>query len=401
MKRSLTGLVALAALAICFPAAASAATADGASSVSPWVMQAVPLPAGATNASLPAVSCTSATSCTAVGSRYRRTGPLQHVRGAALAEHWNGSAWTIERTPFPADAGQSIELSGVSCTSAPSCTAVGNYEDNTGNYHALAEHWDGSAWTVQTPVTPPGVAFVDLFGIWCASAANCTATGYYTTGVTSGPGAALVEHWDGSAWTREPTPANPPGSNVSLLAAVSCTSAASCTAVGASFYNSSPRVRTLAERWNGSRWTIQPTARPSRSIGYGLSGVSCTSTASCTAVGGYTRKPDNGRTLAEHWNGSTWTIQPSPTPSSPSDPDGSLNGVFCTSASQCTAVGGTGSAALAERWNGSTWTVQQTAFPSRHKVLAGLSCTSASTCTAVGGSSTAEPDKDRPVAEHE
>ena len=78
---------------------------------------------------------------------------------------------------------------------------------------------------------------------------------------------------DGSAWTREPTPANPPGSNVSLLAAVSCTSAASCTAVGASFYNSSPRVRTLAERWNGSSWTIQPTARPSGSIGYGLSGV--------------------------------------------------------------------------------------------------------------------------------
>jgi hypothetical protein len=76
--------------------------------------------------------------------------------------------------------------------------------------------------------------------------------------------------------------------------------------------------------------------------------------------------------------------------------------VFCTSASQCTAVGGTGSAALAERWNGSTWTVQQTAFPPRHKVLNALSCASASTCTAVGGSSTAsEPFNDRPVAEHE
>ena len=74
MKLSFTGLVPLAALAICFPAAASAATVNGASSVLPWVFQAVPLPAAATNASLPAVSCTSATSCTAVGARYRRAG---------------------------------------------------------------------------------------------------------------------------------------------------------------------------------------------------------------------------------------------------------------------------------------------------------------------------------------
>lgn len=233
-----------------------------------------------------------------------------------------------------------------------SCTAVGDYKAR-GNYHALAEHWDGSTWTVQTAVTPPGVAFAELFGIWCASAANCTATGYYTTGVTSGPGQALVEHWDGSAWTIEPAPANPPGSYVSILDAVSCTSAASCTAVGASLYVSSPTSRTLAERWNGSRWTIETTARPSGSIEDGLSGVSCTSSASCTAVGAYTKKPDTGLTLAEHWNGSTWTVQ-------------------------------------------------QTAFPPRHKVLNALSCTSASACTAVGGSSTAsEPFNDRPVAEHE
>jgi hypothetical protein len=80
------------------------------------VFQAVPLPAAATNASLPAVSCTSATSCTAVGARYRRAGPRQQVREAALAEHWDGSAWTIEHTPFPPGASGPNELAGVSCT---------------------------------------------------------------------------------------------------------------------------------------------------------------------------------------------------------------------------------------------------------------------------------------------
>ena len=244
-----------------------------------------------------------------------------------------------------------------------------------------------------------------LPAVSCTSATSCTAVGarYRRAGPRQQVReAALAEHWDGSAWTIEPTPANPPGSYVSILDAVSCTSAASCTAVGASLYVSSPTSRTLAERWNGGRWTIETTARPSGSIEDGLSGVSCTSSASCTAVGAYTKEPDTGLTLAEHWNGSTWTIQPSPTPSSPGDPAGGLNGVFCTSASRCTAVGGTGSAALAERWNGRTWTVQQTAFPPRHKVLNALSCASASTCTAVGGSGTAsEPFNDRPVAEHE
>jgi hypothetical protein len=86
---------------------------------------------------------------------------------------------------------------------------------------------------------------------------------------------------------------------------------------------------------------------------------------SCTAVGDYKAR-GNYHALAEHWDGSTWTVQ--------------------------TAV----------TRNGSTWTVQQTAFPPRHKVLNALSCASASTCTAVGGSSTAsEPFNDRPVAEHE
>lgn len=115
MKLSFTGLVTLAALAVCFPAAASAATVDGASSASPWVFQAVPLPAAATNASLPAVSCTSATSCTAVGARYRRAGPRQQVREAALAEHWDGSAWSIEHTRS--------RPAGVGPMSRPGCRA--------------------------------------------------------------------------------------------------------------------------------------------------------------------------------------------------------------------------------------------------------------------------------------
>ena len=108
-----------------------------------------------------------------------------------------------------------------------------------------------------------------------------------------------MEHWDGSAWTIEPAPANPPGSHVSILDAVSCTSAASCTAVGASLYVSSPTSRTLAERWNGSTWTVQQTAFPPRRKV--LNALSCTSASTCTAVGGSSTasEPFNDRPVAE------------------------------------------------------------------------------------------------------
>lgn len=65
------------------------------------------------------------------------------------------------------------------------------------------------------------------------------------------------------------------------------------------------RDLTLAERWNGGRWTIQPTPRPTSTRGIELielielTGVSCPSStpngwpwpssAACTAVGSYAR----------------------------------------------------------------------------------------------------------------
>jgi len=402
MRRTLTGLGVLVVLAAGLPTAASAATAGRVSSMAAWTIQATPLPRGAANGYLASVSCTSAAECTAVGSHYQQTGPRNQLRGGALAERWTGGSWRIEPVASPPGPNKFVNLSAVSCDTAASCTAVGNYQDRAGNYFTLAEHWNGSGWAIQATPTPPGVAFVNLNAVWCASSASCVAVGYYATGVTSGAGAALVERWDGSTWAIEPAPANPPGSYVSILRALSCTSAASCTAVGASYATTSPTVRTLAARWDGNSWTIQPTPMPSGAASAGLGGVSCTSATSCTAVGSYSSTPGSGRALAESWNGSTWTIQPAPRGPGSGDPDGGLYAVSCTSADQCTAVGRAGGAALAEQWNGSTWTVQPTASPASQKLLYAVSCPSAGTCTATGGitAGTGVPyTHDQPLAE--
>jgi hypothetical protein len=69
--------------------------------------------------------------------------------------------------------------------------------------------------------------------------------------------------------------------------------------------------------------------------------VSCASNTACTAVGYYNTAPPGeivGRPLAERWNGSTWSLRGAPTIAG-SDTT-YLEGVSCTSSRACIAVGG-------------------------------------------------------------
>jgi hypothetical protein len=94
-----------------------------------------------------------------------------------------------------------------------------------------------------------------------------------------------------------------------FIGPVSCTSPSACTTTGLSV-DSSGLATTLAERWNGTAWRIQPTPNPPGAQSADLDGgVACTGPSACLAVG----TSDQG-TLAEQWNGVTWHIVPSPTP---------------------------------------------------------------------------------------
>jgi hypothetical protein len=61
-------------------------------------------------------------------------------------------------------------------------------------------------------------------------------------------------------------------------------------------------TNSLAERWNGSTWAVQPTAHPAGSVSTTLNAVDCTSAAQCVAVGGFATST-TGRTLAERYSG--------------------------------------------------------------------------------------------------
>jgi hypothetical protein len=291
-----------------------------------------------------------------------------------VLERWNGTAWAVQDTPSGAD------LPGVSCAAATACTAVGSAVPPNSYPVTSAFGWNGTRWTAQHPPNPAHNAGAELSSVSCPSPAACLAVGDYFQ-VASSDYVALAERWNGTTWALVPTPST---RMATFLTGVSCSSTAACMAVGTSF------GEPLAERWDGTRWVTvpAPSPRPVPIPGSGsLTGVSCTAAANCTAVGSeLTTASTSQQPLAEHWNGSSWSAQPVRNPVFAGE-GSQLSAVSCTSGRACTAVGqrGSGSVPLAERWDGSGWTVQPTpSTPGNDTILDGVACTAAASCTAVG-----------------
>jgi hypothetical protein len=187
------------------------------------------------------------------------------------------------------------------------------------------------------------------------------------------PGAALAARWSIQRAR------NPAGTTDSDLFGVSCASRTSCMAVG-DVVNHAGTGLTLAERWNGVTWSIRPT--PDRAIRSGLLGgledVSCISAMLCTATGSA-----DALIFAVRWDGMRWSTQ-----GTPNHPDGSdLMGVSCTSMTFCSGVGwDLSGGTVVERWDGMVWSRQEAPSPpgAADITLYGVSCMSMTACTAVG-----------------
>jgi hypothetical protein len=261
---------------------------------------------------------------------------------------------------------------------AATATASGLLPASTATAATTASHW-----SIQPSPNPPGSLGSALSAVSCTTDGSCTAVGEYSMG--SGL-LTLAERWDGSNWTVEQTP-SPPGAT-SLLTGVSCPAPRFCVAVG---YSVTTKVRPLVEHWDGSSWTIVHTPRPGRAWWFELLAVSCPSIGDCSAVGSSIASGVDAqeRPLAEHWDGASWTIQRTPNPHA--ENGSGLTGVACGGAGVCEAVGfyvygDVDESILAMGRNGTKWAIQQQPDPGGGYVTtdASVSCSGATACTSVG-----------------
>jgi hypothetical protein len=200
----------------------------------------------------------SPTSAWIVGQRPLATPPT--------AAHWNGARWTMTSAPLPP---QAISGAFYGITRVPGTSqviTVGEYVASGRPHVPYAARWDGTAWQQMPLATPSGRAFA----VTALSGSDA-----WLVGQQAG-GRALVEHWDGVAWMEVGTPDT--GSSVTLADVAAATStdvvavgfARTCTPAGGC------SRRTLTERYDGSGWSVIPSANPSkvgRNLLFGTSNV--------------------------------------------------------------------------------------------------------------------------------
>jgi hypothetical protein len=222
----------------------------------------------------------------------------------AFIERWNGQRWRVVAAPIPRGA----ILWSVSASGTREVWAVGQADDGG----QLIEHWDGMRWRVVAP--PPHHGGI-LFAVAARAPRDAWAVGVRSLG---GGGKTLTEHWDGTRWTvvQSPSPGAPPGHRrYAILRAVTAISPADVWAAGYSGGVRSPVTRTLIEHWDGRRWTIVPSPNVHSNSGvtndilFSLSGSRPDDVWAVGSLGsvpsGYGGKGDH--TLALHWDGRRWS----------------------------------------------------------------------------------------------
>jgi serine/threonine-protein kinase len=162
---------------------------------------------------------------------------------------------------------------------------------------------------------------------------------------SSGSGQPLIERWNGTTWSHVPAPAitdvniygaaaGPGGTAWAVGASSSCSSACSNSA----FITS---LRTLVLHWDGTTWSRIPAPSPRR--GAILYSVAAEQDGTAWAVG-CSPCINVTKTLILHWDGTSWSRFRNPG-------DTGLNGVAAGPGGTAWAVG-----SHIWHWNGSAWT---------------------------------------------
>jgi hypothetical protein len=258
---------------------------------------------------LAAVACATATSCEAIGNdgNFASTILVPIVNGVPGAAR-----------PDPANG---IGFSGMACSSATTCVAVGTI---TGPNYAQG---------IVMPITNgiPGAAQympdTELVGVSCSSATTCLAVGAHfnhtANGTFSDQAGLILPITSGALGTPQWEP------GLALLSAVACPSATTCVAVG----GLSQGVGATVTVTNGTPGDPQPVPGS-----FELQGVACPSATACEAAGTSSTAGPLGYqgVLAFIDNGA---------PASAQVVAGTapLSGVACPDASTCYAIGTSGS----------------------------------------------------------
>lgn len=307
---------------------------------------------------LVAIWCPGAATCYTVGYNY---GYFQSgVTGVVQGTTNSGTTWSNLYT------GQS-GLFGVACSVAPDCVVAGDYGQ------LLSTANGGAGWTNHGNPNSPD----SLYGLSCPTPQVCFGTGAHvawnsSTSTYTVSNSISVTRDGGDSWSSLPGPVG------DIITSLSCPSATVCFGIGNHSRSSTTQDGSILATTNGGvSWTTQVSsvAALASAGSTNLSSITCITTTTCFAVGGY----NPGIVLQTTNGGSTWSAVSNPSTYF-------LKGITCLTITICVMVGGEYSgAAVGSIYStsdgGQTWTSRESHLP---QYLEAVTCSTATACTAVG-----------------
>jgi hypothetical protein len=323
-----------------------------------WVLGPSSTPGSVRNM-LEGVTAISPNNVWAVGS-YSSVQPFYDDR-FTLIQHWDGTQWTTVPSPNAAEDGNILHA--VHAISANDIWAVGEYDSvpdpNLSSTKTLTMHWNGSSWSIVPSPNFGPPQWGTLQDVTAVASNDVWAVGHSF----GDPPFPAIMHWDGIQWSIVPAPTGT--SESCFLYGIDAVNSSDIWAVGYCENTGTPRFQTLVLHWDGTQWSLVPSPSPGEGL-TNLSDVEVVTPTDVWAVGMYEDlsgiEPDSYQTLIVHWDGSTWTWVPSP--NNPLGPD-ELFGVSAVSANDIWAVGShylsiRDRQPLALHWNGTTWDIVPT-----------------------------------------
>jgi hypothetical protein len=229
-----------------------------------------------------------------------------------VIEQWNGTKWSLFPGPKFGKKDQA-DVFAMTSSSANDVWAIGSLVNRgTGLVSSLFEHWNGTTWTATTVESNNEF----LFGASADATNDAWAVGFHGS---DNIGTAAM-HWDGANWKRVITPNVGQGTN--KLNAVLALAPNDAWAVGFSTPVAAPQrsaTLTLIEHFDGTSWAVVPSPNVgpnNANQSNRLLGLTANSANDIWAFGSYFAADGSGHqmTLLLHWDGTSWTIASSPSP---------------------------------------------------------------------------------------
>lgn len=158
-----------------------------------WKAVSTPTPDGAFASGFSGVAATESSDVWAVGNAVSESGD-----DTTLVEHWNGRKWRIVASPNAKGSSDDV-LAGVSADATDDAWAVGEDTAASGTTVTLIEHWDGTRWTVAKSPNAKSATQSQFVGVSATSTHNAWATGSWYGTAKAHP---LDAHWNGKRWQR-------------------------------------------------------------------------------------------------------------------------------------------------------------------------------------------------------